>query len=136
MGNSITVLDAEGSLVSEVNGRLDGVEAWSPDGEHFASLSHGELNVVDAASGTVTVLPEATAALDGGDEILGIRGFSPQGDRILYATGDGACRTVGCGHAGAGGGVALYSIGVDGSDARLVVAGTWEGDWQTPPQTR
>ena len=119
-GNSITVLDAEGSLVSEVDGRLDGVEAWSQDGEHFASLSHGELNVVDAASGTVTVLPEATAALDGGDEILGIRGFSPQGDRILYATGDGA-----------GGGMALYSIGVDGSDARLVVAGTWQGDWRS-----
>jgi Tol biopolymer transport system component len=133
-GNSITVLDAEGALVSEVDGRLDGVEAWSPDGEHFASLSHGELNVVDAASGTVTVLPEATAALDGGDEILGIRGFSPQGDRILYATGDGACRTVGCGHAGAEGRVALYSIGVDGSDARLVVAGTWEGDWLSPSQ--
>ena len=111
--------------MSEVDGRLDGVEAWSQDGEHFASLSHGELNVVDAASGTVTVLPEATAALDGGDEILGIRGFSPQGDRILYATSDGA-----------GGERALYSIGVDGSDARLVVAGTWEGDWQTPPQTR
>jgi hypothetical protein len=123
-GNSITVLDAEGSLVSEVDGRLDGVEIRSPDGEHFASLSHGELNVVDAASGTVTVLPEATAALEGGDEILGIRGFSPQGDRILYATGDGV------------GGGALYSIGVDGSDARLVVAGTWEGDWLSTSQTR
>ena len=122
-GNSITVLDAEGSLVSEVDGRLGDVEAWSPDGERFASLSHGELNVVDAASGTVTALPEATAALDGGDEILGIRGFSPQGDRILYATSDGA-----------GGGRALYSIGVDGSDARLVVAGTWEGDWFSPIQ--
>jgi len=129
-GNSITVLDAEGSLVSEVDGRLGGVEAWSSDGERFASLSHGELNVVDAASGTVAVLPEATAALDGGDEILGIRGFSPQGDRILYAIG----------HYAPGGGplvnAALYSIGVDGSDARLAVAGTWEGDWQTPPETR
>ena len=124
-GNSITVLDAEGSLVSEVDGRLDSVDGWSQDGEHFASLSHGELNVVDAASGTVTVLPEATAALDGGDEILGIRGFSPQGDRILYATSDGA-----------GGERALYSIGVDGSDARLVVAGTWEGDSLSTSQTR
>jgi Tol biopolymer transport system component len=124
-GNSITVLDAEGSLVSEVDGRLDGVEAWAPDGEHFASLSHGELNIVDAASGTVAALPEATAALDGGDEILGIRGFSPQGDRILYATWDGA-----------GGNPALWSIGVDGSDARLVVTGTWEGDWLSTSQTR
>jgi Tol biopolymer transport system component len=119
-GNSIVVLDAGGSLVSEVDGRLDGVEAWSPDGEQFASLSdHGELKVVDASSGTVTVLPQATAALDGGDEILGIRGFSPNGDRILYATGDRA----------GGGMAALYSIGVDGSDAHLVVAGTTQGEW-------
>lgn len=121
-GNSITVLDAEGSLVSEVDRRLEGVEAWSPDGEHFGSLSHGELNVVDAASGTVTVLPAATAALDGGDEILGIRGFSPHGDRILYETGyETGDRIIA---------TALWSIGVDGSDPRLVVAGTTEGDWR------
>lgn len=119
-GNSIIVLDAEGSLVSKVDGRLDGVEAWSPDGEYFASLSHGELNIVDVASGTVTVLPEATAVLDGGDEILGIRGFSPQGDRILYATGDSTGLAT----------TALWSIGVDGSDARLLVAGTPRGDWR------
>jgi len=119
-GNSIIVLDAEGSLVSEVDGRLDGVEAWSPDGEHFASLSHGELNVVDVASGTVTVLPEARAALDGGGEILGVQGFSPQGDRILYFTGDGTGLAT----------TALWSIGVDGSDARLLVAGTPQGDWR------
>ena len=117
-GNSITVLDAAGSLVSEVDKRLDGVDAWSPDEEHFASLSHGELNVVDVASGSVTVLPEATAALNGGNEILGIRGFSPQGDRILYETGDGT-------------GSALWSIGVDGSDARLLVAGTTQGGWRS-----
>ena len=119
-GNSIIVLDAEGSLVSEVDGRLDGVEAWSPDGEHFASLSHGELNVVDVASGTVTVLPEARGALDGGDEILGVQGFSPQGDRILYFTGDGTGLAT----------TAVWSIGVDGSDARLLVAGTPQGDWR------
>jgi Tol biopolymer transport system component len=119
-GNSIIVLDAEGSLVSEVDGRLDGVEAWSPDGEHFASLSHGELNVVDVASGTVTVLPEARAALNGGDEILGVQGFSPQGDRILYSTGDGTGLAT----------TALWSIGVDGSEPRLLVAGTPQGDWR------
>ena len=49
--------------------------------------------------------------------------FRGQTQSLLYATGDGACRTVGCGPAGAEGGVALHSIGVDGSDARLVVAG-------------
>ena len=59
--------------------------AWQPGRRTeriFASLSHGELNVVEAASGNVTVLTEATAALNGGDEILA-PGFSPQGDRIL-----------------------------------------------------
>jgi hypothetical protein len=32
--------------------------------------------------------------------------------------------------------MALYSIGVDGSDARLVVAGTTQGEWQSTSQTR
>ncbi len=119
-GKHITILDASGSLVSQVDGRLDGVDGWSPDGQHLVSLSDGVLNVVDAASGTVTVLTQSTAALSGGDKILGVRGFSPQGDRILYETGDGA-----------GGATALWSIGVDGADARLLVAGTTQGEWRS-----
>ncbi len=110
--NSIAVIDAGGSPVSEVDGRLHSVDAWSPDGDRFASASFGELNVVDVASGTVTVLTEARA-------VLGVQGFSPQGDRILYQSG------------GKGRHMALYSIGVDGSDARLVVAGTTQGDWRS-----
>jgi Tol biopolymer transport system component len=130
--DSITVLDADGSPVSQVD-EIDGVDAWAdawaPDGDRFAlvfqsqsgdaiSAYDGELIVVDAGSGTVTVLPEATAALNGG-EIQEVRGFSPGGDRILYQTGDGA-----------GGNTALWSIGVDGSDPRLIVAGTPQGDWR------
>ena len=68
------------------------------------------------------MLTEATAALSGGDEIIGIRGFSPQGDRILYAAlvrGDREGSTT-----------ALYSIGVDGSDARLLVDGAMQGQWR------
>jgi WD40 repeat protein len=96
------------------------VEAWSPDGQRIVSLSSdGELNVVDVASGRVTALPEANAALDGG-MILGIKEFSPQGDRILYEAGDGS-----------GGDMALWSIGVDGSGAHLLVDGTTQGDWRT-----
>jgi Tol biopolymer transport system component len=117
--NSITVIDADGSPVSEVDG-LDSVDAWSPDGDRFAS-GDGDLTVVDVASGTVTVLTEARDALDGGGEILGVRGFSPQGDRILYVTGDGTGLAT----------TALWSIGVDGSDARLLVAGTPQGDWRS-----
>jgi Tol biopolymer transport system component len=121
VGHSVAFYDADGSPVS--NARLSGdhdESAWSPDGDRFAVLAHGELNVIDVASGTVTVLPEARAALDGGDEIVGVRGFSPEGDRILYATDAGA----------EFGNTALWSIGVDGSDARLVIAGTTDGEWR------
>ena len=46
-------------------------------------------------------------------------GFSPQGDRILFRKDEGRADS-------------LWSIGVDGSDARLVVAGTWQGEWLSP----
>lgn len=120
--NSITVMNADGSPVSEVDAPPISHElTWSPAGDRFATLSDGGLLlVVDVASGTATVLTEARAALSDGRVILDIPAFSPQGDRILYASGDGA-----------GGGMALYSIGVDGSDARLVVAGTTQGDWRS-----
>ena len=51
---------------------------------------------------------------------LGVIGFSPEGDRILFS------RT---GRAGEAGKSSLWSIGVDGSDPRLVVAGTMDGEW-------
>ena len=52
---------------------------------------------------------------------LGVIGFSPEGDRILFWTqedqgGDSQKRE-------------LRSINVDGSDDRLVVAGTIDGEW-------
>jgi Tol biopolymer transport system component len=124
--HSLAFYDADGSLVSEarVGGVEDTEKGWSPDGDRFALIAHGALNVVDVASGTVTVLTDASVPLSG-DMILGVRGFSPQGDRILYATG----------HYPPGDGplvnAALWSIGVDGSDARLVVAGTTEGGWRS-----
>ena len=126
MGHFFAIHDADGSPVSEARVAPDpqdpSVDAWSPDGERLASLSRGELNVVDVASGTVTVLPEAAAALDSFEEILGVRGFSPQGDRILYETGyETGGRILA---------TALWSIGVDGSDPRLLVAATGEGNWR------
>jgi Tol biopolymer transport system component len=115
-GNSIAVLDTDGALVAEVPG-LNGVDAWSPDGNRFASLLLSQLNVVEIPSGTVRVLSEAKAALHSGT-ILAVQGFSPDGDRILYAAGDSSGHTV-----------ALWSIGVDGSDPRLLVPGTAQGEW-------
>jgi hypothetical protein len=43
--------------------------------------------------------------------------FSPRGDRILFSKSEDR------------GADSLWSIGVDGSDARLVVTGTISGDW-------
>jgi Tol biopolymer transport system component len=125
-GHSLAFYDGDRSLVSEA--RLSGVEdtenGWSPGGDRFAVLADREINVIDVGSGTVTVATEARAALDHGERILGIRGFSPKGDRILYATGD----VVGdWNHIVA---PALWSISVDGSDPQLVVAGTTQGQWR------
>jgi Tol biopolymer transport system component len=86
--------------------------AWSTDGERLAFASRkGELGVVDTATGSVTTLPEATAALVTGGDVFILRGFSPDGDRILYVAGS----------LGAGGSADLWSIGVDGSDPRALV---------------
>ena len=49
---------------------------------------------------------------------LGVIGFSPQGDRILFSKQDRQ------------GERSLWSIGVDGSDPHLLIAGSTEGDWR------
>jgi Tol biopolymer transport system component len=85
----------------------------SPDGSHYVYVDHRSLKVARSdGSGSVTVL-----TVERGTS-LGEIGFSPQGDRILFWRTDGN-------------GEALWSIGVDGSDARLLVAGTSEGDWRS-----
>jgi len=77
------------------------------------------LNVLDAATGSMTVITEG----EPGDE-LEVIGFTPQGDRILYSTGsDGSW--------------SLWSVGIDGSDARLIVDGTEGHVYRVPwvPET-
>jgi len=118
---STTITDADGAPVSKVDMPLRGL-LWSPEGNRFASVNRrGELIVVDVASGKVTVLSEASAALSEGEYVNVVRGFSPQGDRILYAA---LVRDGGAFYNN------LYSIGVDGSDARLLVVGAMQGEWR------
>jgi len=45
-------------------------------------------------------------------------GFSPDGDRILFADAEGG---------------SLYTVNVDGSNAQLLVEGTGWGEWQPLP---
>ncbi|HEV8403946.1 MAG TPA: hypothetical protein VGQ31_13030 [Candidatus Limnocylindrales bacterium] len=91
---------------------------WSPasyDLSADTSRNVNELRVVDVASGTVRTLAIVT-----GNPFLRPIAFSPDGGRILYASGHGDDH-------------ALWSIAVDGSDARLLVSGTDWGDWQVLP---
>jgi Tol biopolymer transport system component len=109
---------------------------WSPNGELIAVASNGEglgnianeknytgeslteqspnrLRVVDVATGSTTLLSEGAWF-----EVIG---FSPDGDRVLY----GEQRDV-VGQPGTAVS-SIWSIGVDGSDPRQIVVGTYRG---------
>jgi Tol biopolymer transport system component len=69
--------------------------------------------MVDLASGRMTTLANGRS--------LRPLSFSPEGDRILFSGTD------------AGDVPSLWSVNVDGSDARLIVGGAGWGDWQWLP---
>jgi Tol biopolymer transport system component len=118
--NSLVVAAADRSDAREVVGPgvLDPV--WSPTGDRIAFIyseknvyGPNELRVLDVVTGEVTPL----FGMGGSVHIWNIQ-FSPEGDRILFSMTEDRK-----------GESSLWSIGVDGSDARLVVAGTAQGDW-------
>src|SRR4029453_647687 len=109
---------------------------WSPNGELIAVASNGDgagnlvhpenyngewlteqspnrLRVVDVATGSTTLLSEGAWF-----EVIG---FSPEGDRVLF----GEHRPV----EGQPGTWldSIWSIGIDGSDPRQIVVGTYTG---------
>jgi Tol biopolymer transport system component len=94
---------------------------WSATGDRIAVATrvHGSdwVGVVDVATGSVRLLTEG----ERGASLLAI-GFSPRGNRILFSSSPrNASRTSES---------SLWSVGVDGSDARLVVDGTIDGEWR------
>jgi Tol biopolymer transport system component len=101
---------------------------WSPAGDRIAFTSWREsgrgvlnqLRVLDAATGSVTLLAEAD-----GSETRDIIDFSPEGDRIHFSRSKGPI--------GAG---SLWSVKADGSDLRRLVAVTAWGDWLSLGRTR
>jgi WD40-like Beta Propeller Repeat len=142
-GSQVAYGTPEGLMVARADGSDpravsdDGAHtaAWSPNGELIAVASNGDgagnvvhlenynggfteqspnrLRVVDVATGSTTLLSEGAWF-----EVIG---FSPEGDRVLFGEQRGVVGQPG---------TALYSIwsiGVDGSDARQIVVGTNHG---------
>ena len=125
---SLVVAEADGSNPQEVFDDFAYDALWSPNGDQIAfisfvatpHMSDGHLRLLDLATGKSTLLAEADRSYQ-----FEIIDFSPEGDRILYSTS--ALRN---------GVSSLWSINVDGSDRRRLVAGTVWGDWWSPSQTR
>jgi Tol biopolymer transport system component len=127
---SLVVAEADGSNPQEVFGDSAAFTLWSPTGDRIAFvsfvstpfMSDGQLRLLDVATGTVTLLTESEAS-----DYLSVIDFSPEGDRILFSrTEDGAAYG------------SLWSINVDGSDLRRLVAGIHidaGGDWLSPSPT-
>ena len=123
---SLTVAWSDGSEPREVFDRgvygADWGHPWSSSADRIAIISKvrgaaaESVGVVDVATGSVTWLAEG----ERGSTLRAI-GFSPSGDRVLFSSTlvkNG--RVVDS---------SLWSVGVDGSDAHLVVAGTMDGEW-------
>ena len=126
--NSLVVAAADGSNAQEVFGDSPGSLVWSPAGDRiaFTSTSRGssQLRVLDVATGTATLLTEVHGSNLSPVEARGLTrviDFSPQGDRILFLSS----------HLGA---TSLWSVDVNGSDLRRVVARAAWGDWLSPTQ--
>jgi Tol biopolymer transport system component len=120
--SSLVVAAADGSH-PQVFGDRAGSIAWSPTGDRiaFTSWNGTELRLLDVATGTATLLTEVDASNG-----LSVIEFSPQGDRILFESF----------HLDGAGADSLWSVKVDGSDLRRLVAGTASGDWLSPSPTR
>lgn len=119
---SLVVAQSDGSEPREVFGDWASDPTWSPTGDRIAFTTHGdgrefsELRVLDLATGSVTLVTEA----ERGSWLRHV-GFSPQGERLLFSR----TKDEGVGES------SLWSISIDGSDARLVVGGTNQGEWQS-----
>jgi Tol biopolymer transport system component len=119
-GTRIAVAAADGSSRKVLVATRGGDPRWSPTGDRIAFVGSGssgrdELGLVDVASGTVVTL----AVASGKAESIGLSGFSASGDEVLFSRSDTDLNTL-----------SLWSVGTDGSEPRLLVAGTDSGEWR------
>jgi dipeptidyl aminopeptidase/acylaminoacyl peptidase len=115
--HGLVVARSDWSEPREVLGDAAYSAAWSPNGELLAvasdlrggQLAPNQLRVVDPSTGSDTLVFESAPGT-----WLNAIGFSPDGDRVLFGEEAPGGADVG----------SLWSVGLDGSDAREIVAGT------------
>jgi len=116
---SLMVVGSDGSTREVFAGRA-GDLTWSRAGDRIAFVTHTEsqdfkLRLVDVATRSVTLV--AAGEQEGR---LGLIGFSPRDDRILFSWTDDAEEAKS----------SLRSINVDGTGERLLARGTSQGQWR------
>jgi len=121
--HGLMVARPDGSEPRAVFGQVPYSWTWSPTGELIALTADvpgapwapNQLHVVDVAIGSATLLFEGDRRTT-----FVVIGFSPAGDRVLFWSIENASL----------GPESLWSVGVDGSDARQVVGETIDGAWR------
>ena len=133
----LMVARADGSDPREVSGDGAHTAAWSPNGELIAVASatpgtdqftpredgsnHDQapdrLRIVDVATGSATVLSQGEPGT-----WFEVIGFSPEGDRVLFREHRPVVEQAEGTYLDS-----IWSIGVDGSDARQILVGAYTG---------
>jgi Tol biopolymer transport system component len=135
INGSLGVAAADGSDLRHLVERWVRSPVWSPTGDRIAFTwgaraaawrgNATELRVLDVATGRMTVLVEAGGSVMLSGAASAPFEFSPEGDRILFSGTEVEDGTFA---------YSLWSVNVDGSDLRRLVARTAMGDWLSPTQ--
>jgi Tol biopolymer transport system component len=122
VAGTLFVANADGTYPGAVVPEGASGPIWSPTGTRVAyrrvinlDAQTADIRVIDIASGTDRIV--VTGLQVNG---LGLLGWSPAGDRILFAGLDQQ-------------GSSLWSINADGTDRKVLVPGADGGAWQPVP---
>jgi Tol biopolymer transport system component len=136
INGSLGVAAADGSDLRHLVDRWVRSPVWSPTGDRIAFTwgaraaawrgNATELRVLDVATGRMTVLVEAGGSVMLSGAASAPFEFSPEGDRILFSGTEVEDGTFA---------YSLWSVNVDGSNLRRLVAKTDSGDWLSPSPT-
>ena len=122
VASTLVVANADGTDPRGVGPASSGRPIWSPTGAQVAYLRVTDTDAQTADIGVVDIASGADRTVVAGLKINGpgLLGWSPAGDRVLFA---GLNKT----------GSSLSSINADGTDRKVLVAGAPGGAWQPVP---